>query len=93
MILQSAYLGSVFTLLQAKIYSEPVNSIEKIIRHNYSVFVTSAGYHMVNDSIPYIESQYEFAYETVYLQILCNDDSNKFQLQITVVRRTYKTFG
>lgn len=40
MVLRCAYLGSMFHFLQAQIYSEPVNTVEQIYRHNYTVFAT-----------------------------------------------------
>lgn len=56
-VLRNVYLGAVFNLLAAQINEDPVDTIERVIQHNYTVYCTPATYELFYKSMPRIRNQ------------------------------------
>lgn len=55
-ILRNAYLGSMINFLQAQIYSQPIDTVEKVIRFNYSIYAVPAIHDVLYESSPALRS-------------------------------------
>lgn len=56
-VLRNVYLGSLFNLLTGQVNEEPVDTIEKLIQHNYTVHCTPATHELLFKNIPRIRKQ------------------------------------
>lgn len=57
LVLRNAYLGSMFKFLQAQILAIPVDTIEKIIEYNYTVYAVPMIYTILYDIEPRLQNQ------------------------------------
>lgn len=56
-VLRNIYLGSLFNLLSSQIGEEPVDTIDRIIEHNFTVYCTPATYELLGKSMPHLKPQ------------------------------------
>lgn len=56
-ILRNVYLGSLFNLLADQVNEDPVDTIERIIEHQYTVYCTPATYELLHKSMPHLRAQ------------------------------------
>lgn len=51
-ILRNAYLGSMINFLQAPIYNQPIDTIEKVLRFNYSIYAAPVLHDVLYENSP-----------------------------------------
>lgn len=56
-VLRNVYLGSLFNILAAQVNEDPVDTIARVIQHNYTVYSTPAAYELFYTSMPNIRNQ------------------------------------
>lgn len=57
LVLRNVYLGSLFNLLTEQFNEDPVDTIERVIEHNYTVYCTPAVYELFYATMPPIRKQ------------------------------------
>lgn len=56
-VLRNVYLGALVDLLAGQIDEDPVDTIERVIQYNYTIYCTPATYEMFYRSMPRIRNQ------------------------------------
>lgn len=56
-VLRNVYLGSLFNILAAQVNEDPVDTIARVIQHNYTVYSTPAAYAKLYATVPRIRNQ------------------------------------
>lgn len=57
-VLRNAYLGSLFDLLAGQVNEDPVDTLEKIYKHNYTIYCTMpSSCEILNKTMPHLRPQ------------------------------------
>lgn len=56
-ILRNIYLGSLFELLTDQVNEDPVDTLDKIVEHNYTIYCTPSSYEIMYKNMPHLRSQ------------------------------------
>lgn len=57
-VLRCPYSGNLFNILQAQMFTTPVDTIRQFIEYNYTIYASLAyGYEILNKSVPSIRKQ------------------------------------
>lgn len=56
-VLRNAYLGSLFDLLAGQVNEDPVDTLEKIYKHNYTIYCTPSSYEFLHKNMPHLSEQ------------------------------------
>lgn len=56
-IIRNAYQGSLFIFLQAQIQAQPVDTLDKIMQYNYTLYVIPVNYEFLSASNPNLRKQ------------------------------------
>lgn len=75
LILRNAYQGALFDILQAQIRYQPIETVEDVIRFNYTIYCTVTVCKRLEEGLPHLQKQ---------LSVHANDiDSNHLGIYLT----------
>lgn len=55
--LRNVYLGSLFNLLTAQVNQKSVDTLERVIEHNYTIYCTVSTYELLSKTVPKLQNQ------------------------------------
>lgn len=69
LILRNAYQGALFDILQAQIRYQPIDTIEDVIRFNYTIHCTNSVCRRVGEGLPHLQQQLSVIMELNLLEL------------------------